>query len=56
MGPGPGGMRGMGRGYMSEEEKGQLPKIEKGLGKRIFSYLKPYKWSLLLVILCILVS
>lgn len=56
MGPGPGGMRGMGRGYMSEEEKGQLPKIEKGLVKRIFSYLKPYKWSLMLVILCILVS
>ena len=56
MGPGPGGMRGMGRGYMSEEEKGQLPKIEKGLVKRIFSYLKPYKWSLMLVILSILVS
>ncbi len=53
----PGGMGGpMGRGFMTEEEMKQRPKVTKELLLRIFSYLKPYKKQLLLVFICILAS
>ena len=55
-GPGPGaGMRG-GRGFLTEEEKAQRPKVTKELLLRIFSYLKPYKKQLFLALLCIMLS
>ena len=54
MGPG-GGMRG-GRGFMTEEEKANTPKVTGALLKRIFSYLKPYRGQLTGVLLCIVVS
>ena len=47
------GMRG---GFLSEEEKKNRPKITKALVVRILSYLKPYRFQLLIVLLCILVS
>ena len=50
-----GGMRG-GRGFMTEEEKANAPKVTKGLLKRVFSYLIPYKGQMGLVIVCILLS
>lgn len=54
--PGP-GMGGMGpRGFLTEEEKASAPKASKGLLKRIFSYLKPYKWQFALVFVTIIVS
>ena len=53
-GPGMGGPRGqMGGKYMTEEEKAAQPKVTKELLLRVLSYLKPYKKSLLLVLLCI---
>ncbi len=54
MGPG-GGMRG-GRGFMTEEEKANTPKVTGALLKRVFSYLKPYRGQLTGVLLCIVVS
>ncbi len=51
--PGP---RGMGRSYLTDEEKKNAPKVTSALLKRIFSYLKPYWRQLLLVLLCIAVS
>ena len=54
--PGPGGLRGFARGYLTEEEKAAKPKVTKALLGRIFSYLKPYRGQLLLVLLCILLS
>lgn len=59
--PPPPGMRGMGRplgprGFLTEEEKLNKPKITKELISRILSYLKPYKWQFLLVILALAVS
>ena len=50
-----GGMRG-GRGFMTEEEKAKVPKVTKGLLKRVFSYLIPYKGQMTLVVVCILLS
>ncbi len=59
--PPPPGMRGMGRplgprGFLTEEEKLNKPKITKELIARILGYLKPYKWQFLLVILALAVS
>ena len=46
-------MRGgpMGRGFLTEEEKANRPKVTGALLKRVFSYLKPY-WKQLALILC----
>ena len=52
--PGPRGM--MGRGFLTEEEKKNAPKVTPELLRRIFSYLRPYWRQLLLVLLCIAVS
>ena len=41
------------RGFMTEEEKANQPKVTKALLTRIFSYLKPYGGRLLLVLACI---
>jgi ATP-binding cassette, subfamily B, bacterial len=49
------GTRG-GRGYLTEEEKQNRPKITRMLLKRIFSYLLPYWLKLLLVFATIVVS
>ena len=55
--PGPGGPGGrMGRGFLTEEEKQNAPKVTRPLLKRIFSYLKPYWKQMLLVFLCIILS
>ena len=51
----PGGGR-MGRGFLSEEEKRNRPKVTKKLLIRIVSYLKPYWKQLLMVLLCITIS
>ena len=49
--------RGMGgpfaRGFLTEEEKKNQPKVTPALLRRAFSYLKPYSSRLLLVLLCI---
>ena len=51
----PGGMGGMGpRGFLTEEEKENPPKITKGLIVRIIKYLLPY-WLQLLIVLVIIV-
>ena len=42
--------------FMTGEEKASQPKITKELIFRVFSYLKPYKLQLVLVLLAILVS
>ena len=41
----------MGRGFMTEEEKKNRPKVTGALLLRVFSYLKPY-WKQFLLILC----
>lgn len=41
------------RGFMTEEEKANQPRVTGTLLKRVFSYLKPYSGKLLLVLLCI---
>ena len=41
----------MSRGFMTEEEKANRPKVTGALLKRVFSYLKPY-WKQFLLILC----
>ena len=46
----------MSRGFLTEEEKQNRPKVTKELLVRIFSYLKPYWKQLLLVLVCITVS
>ena len=53
--PGPGGPMGP-RGFLTEEEKQNVPKVTGKLIKRILSYLKPYWFQFLLVFLAILVS
>ena len=54
--PGPGG-RGLGpRGFLTEEEKRQMPKVTGALLKRILSYLIPYWPQFLLVFVAILLS
>lgn len=49
------GMRGS-RGYLTEEEKKDTPKISISFLKRVFSYLVPYKGYLLLSLTAIVVS
>ena len=46
----------MSRGFLTEEEKQNRPKVTGELLARVFSYLKPYWKQLLLVLLCITVS
>ena len=46
----------MGRGYLTEEEKANRPKVTLPLLKRIFSYLLPYWKQLLIVLGCIVLS
>jgi len=46
---------GMGRGYLTEEEKANRPKVTLPLLKRIFSYLLPYWKQMVIVLGCILV-
>ena len=45
-----------GRGYLTEEELANRPKVTGALLARIFSYLKPYWKQLVLVLVCIVVS
>ena len=53
----PGGMRSFGpRGFLTEEEKNNRPKVTKELLKRILSYLKPYTKQFVLVFITILFS
>ena len=53
----PGKMNSMGpRGFLTEEEKKNAPKITKDLLKRILSYLKPYTFQFVLVFITILIS
>ena len=53
----PGPMGGMGpRGFLTDEEKKNVPKVSWTLIKRILGYLKPYWLQFLLVFLTILVS
>ena len=53
--PGPGGGLGP-RGFLTDEEKQNRPKVTKGLLVRILSYLKPYWAQFALVFLAILLS
>lgn len=49
--------RGMGpRGFLTENEKQNMPKVTKGLLVRILSYLKPYRIQFLFVFVAILLS
>ena len=58
----PPGMGGMGpgghasRGFLTEEEMANRPKVTGALLKRIFSYLKPYWKQMVLVLVCIVAS
>ena len=52
MPPGMGGPMGR-NNYMTPEEKANAPKVTKALLKRVFSYLKPYKVQLFIVIVLI---
>ncbi len=59
--PPPAGMRGpmnLGgpRGFLTDEEKKNKPKITRELLFRILRYLKPYKWQFLLVFIAIMIS
>lgn len=55
--PGPVGRGGLGpRGFLTEEEKENLPKVDKALILRILSYLKPYRLQFTFVFLAILLS
>ena len=47
---------GHGSGFLTDEEKKNRPKVTLPLLKRIFSYLKPYRKQLALVMLCIVAS
>ncbi|MBQ6809069.1 MAG: ABC transporter ATP-binding protein [Firmicutes bacterium] len=52
-----GGMRGFGpRGFLTEEEKANMPKVSWALIRRILSYLLPYWPQFLLVFVAILLS
>ncbi len=44
------------RGFLTEEEKQNRPKITAGLLKRVFSYLKPYWKQMILALSCIALS
>ena len=49
--------RGLGpRGYLTDEEKQNMPKVTKELLLRILKYLKPYWFQLLLVLIIIVIS
>jgi len=50
------GSRGMSRGYLTEEEKANRPKVTMALLKRIFSYLVPYWKQMVLVLAFIVLS
>lgn len=52
---GPGG-RGFSRGFLTEEEKANRPKVTGALLRRVFSYLLPYWKQMLLVLIAIAVS
>lgn len=60
--PPPAGMRGpmrIGRGprgFLTEEEKLNRPKVTKALMLRILGYLKPYKWQFIAVFAALIVS
>ena len=55
--PMPPGMRGLGpRGFLTDEEKQNIPKVTKELIFRILSYLKPYRLQLGMVLIAILLS
>ena len=49
IGPGP-------RGFLTEDEKQNKPKLTLPLLKRILSYLKPYKWQFVLVFASLIIS
>ena len=53
MAPRGGSMRG---GYLTEEEKANMPKVTLPLLKRIFSYLAPYWKQMIVVLICIILS
>ena len=44
------------RGFLTEEEKASIPKVTKGLIKRILSYLRPYRVQFFFVFSAILLS
>lgn len=44
------------RGFLTEEEKSNMPKVTKSLLKRILSYLKPYTAQFILIFVTILLS
>ena len=44
------------RGFLTEEEKQNKPKVTKDLLLRILKYLKPYKWHFLLVFISLIIS
>ena len=46
----------MSRGFMTEEEKKNRPKVTKALLLRVFSYLRPYWKQFLLILVCIAFS
>ena len=49
--------RGLGpRGFLTEEEKQNMPKVDSALIRRILSYLLPYRLQFVLVFVTILVS
>ena len=50
------GMRGMNRGFLTEEEKANRPKVTFALLKRIFSYLLPYWKQMILIFVFIILS
>ena len=53
----PGGMRSMGpRGFLTDEEKDNMPKVTGALIKRILGYLKPYALQFGIVFITILLS
>ncbi len=55
--PGPMGSRGLGpRGFLTEEEKENMPGVDLKLLKRIFSYLRPYWVQFIFVFIAILLS
>lgn len=55
--PGPMGRAGLGpRGFLTDEEKENLPKVDKALLKRILSYMKPYRIQFVFVFTAILIS
>ncbi len=53
-----GGMFRMGgmRGNLTDEEKKNLPKLTRGMLKRIFSYLKPYRLQFSIVFVTLIVT